>query len=174
MLFRSTIPFQVLAIFILAVMSYYLVERPLRFSRWHSSRLVEALLGSLAILVTGCFVVLLGAPLQGKFFLGRGGFRAAQDQFASSLVDQQDPSIQSVKSQLSQCNVTPFLLGSGSYQLSRPVDAAFLRECLQPAAAYDHAGPRILLIGDSFAEKLAPQAALIAKKLGYEIGRAHV
>ena len=44
-----TIPLQVLAIFILAVMSYYLVEKPLRFGRWHSSRLVDALLGSLEI-----------------------------------------------------------------------------------------------------------------------------
>jgi hypothetical protein len=89
---------------------------------------------------------------------------------------QRDPLLNArVESVLKECNATPFLLGANSYTNSRPLDRKYILDCLQriglPAKAVDLPGsgrPRLLLIGDSFAQKMAPFAALAARRLGYD------
>jgi len=165
-----TIPFQVLAMVMMASISYYLVEKPLRFASWHPSRLITLCIGIVASIGSSIVLVLLGAPLQGKLFVGKGGERVASGQLASSLVNETTVAPFKVESQVKECNVTPFLLGANSYRLRKPVDSEFIESCLLSYSPQNKAGPKILLVGDSFAEKLAPHAALLAQRIGLGFG----
>ena len=167
-----TVPFQIVAMVGMATISYYAIEKPLRLANWHPSRLITILLG-LLISITGILVVaLLGQPLEGKLFLGTGVKDTDKAHLASSLVTYETIQLDDVDTKLKRCNVTPFLLGANSYKLRGPVDSAFIKDCLSGIAdspKNNHVlHNKIVLIGDSFAEKLAPHAALAAQKLGYQ------
>ena len=165
-----TVPFQVVAMVGMATISYYVIEKPLRFADWHSSQLITILLGVLTSIAGILIVVLLGKPLEGKLFLGNGGKEAAQTRLASSLVNPDTIKIEDVEAKLKRCNVTPFLLGNNSYQLQAPVDSALIKDCLRGDGKNSNQNRKLLLIGDSFAEKLAPHVALVAQNLGYQFG----
>lgn len=115
-------------------------------------------------------VLLLGKPLEGKLFLGNGGKKAADARLASSLVTPDTIKIEDVEAKLKRCNVTPFLLGNNSYKLQAPVDSTLIKDCLKGDAKNSNKKGRLLLVGDSFAEKLAPHVALAAQKQGYQFG----
>jgi peptidoglycan/LPS O-acetylase OafA/YrhL len=165
-----TIPFQVVAMVGMATISYYLIEQPLRFAEWHSSQLITILFGVLTSVAGIFIVVLLGRPLEGKLFLGDGGKEAAEARLASNLITPDTIRTQDLEAKLKRCNVTPFLLGNNSYKLQAPVDSAFIKDCLRSDTENTKQKGRILLVGDSFAEKLAPHVALAAQKLGYQFG----
>ncbi|MFZ9752855.1 MAG: acyltransferase family protein [Cyanobium sp.] len=165
-----TIPFQVLAMFAMSAISYYFIEKPLRFASWHPSRLGTIFIGLTASILGATFLIFLGIPFQGKLFVGKGGQRAASNQLASNLVNDKTINLVTVESQIKNCNVTPLLLGVNSRRLENPVDTAFIRSCLRSDSSQGISGRRLLLVGDSFAEKLAPHAFLIAKKLELNFG----
>jgi peptidoglycan/LPS O-acetylase OafA/YrhL len=165
-----TIPFQVLAMLTMSAISYYFIEKPLRFASWHPSRLGTLFLGLTASIMGAIFLIFLGVPFQGKLFVGKGGQRAASNQLASNLVNDKTINLVTVESQIKNCNVTPFLLGANSKRLEKPVDATFIQSCLLSDSSHGLSGRRLLLVGDSFAEKLAPHASLIAKKLELNFG----
>lgn len=165
-----TIPFQLLAMVTMAALSYYLIEKPLRFSSWNPSRLTTMCTGLIASILSAILLVLLGAPLQGKLYLGKGKKQILSSQLASSLVNNKTTFLVNAESKVKECNVTPFLLGANSYQLRKPIDSSFIKSCLTPYPPQQEDAPRILLIGDSFVEKLAPHAALLAKTMGIGFG----
>jgi peptidoglycan/LPS O-acetylase OafA/YrhL len=165
-----TIPFQVFAILTMSAISYYFIEKPLRFASWRPSRLGTIFLGLTSSILGAIFLIFLGVPFQGKLFLGKGGQRAASNQLASNLVNDKTINLVTVESQIKDCNVTPFLLGANSRRLEKPVDTAFIQSCLRSDSSQGISGRRLLLIGDSFAEKLVPHASLMAKKLGLNFG----
>jgi peptidoglycan/LPS O-acetylase OafA/YrhL len=165
-----TVPFQVVAMVGMATVSYYAIEKPLRFADWHSSQLITIIFGVLTSVVGILIVLLLGKPLEGKLFLGNGGKEAADARLASSLVNPDTIKIEDVEAKLKRCNVTPFLLGNNSYKLQAPVDSTLIKDCLRGDANNSNQQGRLLLVGDSFAEKLAPHVALAAQKLGYQFG----
>ena len=68
-----SVPFQIVAMIGMATISYYFIEKPLRFADWHSSRLITILFGVLISITGALIVALLGRPLEGKLFLGDGG-----------------------------------------------------------------------------------------------------
>jgi len=169
-----TVPFQIAAMVTMASISYYVIEKPLRLADWHPSRLITILFG-LLISITGILIVaLLGKPLEGKLFLGTGGKDTDKAHLASSILTNKTIKIDDIDAKLKRCNVTPFLLGTNSYKLRSPVDSAMIKDCLNGVAGspkQSHVlNPKIILVGDSFAEKLAPHAALAAQKLGYQFG----
>jgi len=165
-----TIPFQALVMAMMASISYYLIEKPFRFASWNPSRLITLCIGIVASIVSAILLVLLGAPLQGKLFVGKGGERVESSQLASSLVNEKTVAPFKVESQIKECNVTPFLLGANSQSLRKPVDSKFIQSCLLSYPSQNNAGHKILLVGDSFAEKLAPHASLLAKNAGMGFG----
>jgi hypothetical protein len=127
------------------------------------------------ISITGALIVaLLGRPLEGKLFLGDGGNDTDKARLSSSLIPEESIKLDNVETKLKQCNVTPFLLGNKSYKLQAPVDSALIKDCLKGVAANTKQDKdlanKIVLIGDSFAEKLAPHMALAARKSGYQFG----
>ncbi len=165
-----TVPFQVSAMVGMATISYYGIEKPLRFASWHSSQLVTILIGILISAASGLIVIILGKPLEGKLFLGDGGKAVADARIASGLINNHGTLARDVEAKLKQCNLTPFLLGNHSYKLKEPVDSAFIKNCLIGDTSNPNRIKRLLLVGDSFAEKLAPHIALAAEKLGYQFG----
>lgn len=64
-----SVPFQIVAMIGMATISYYFIEKPLRFADWHSSRLITILFGVLISITGALIVALLGRPLEGKLFL---------------------------------------------------------------------------------------------------------
>jgi len=169
-----SVPFQIVAMIGMASISYYFIEKPLRFADWHSSRLITILFGVLISITGALIVALLGRPLEGKLFLGDGGKDTDKARLASSLIPDKSIRLDDVETKLKQCNVTPFLLGNKSYKLRAPVDSAFIKDCLKGVAGNieqdKDLAKKIVLVGDSFAEKLAPHMALAARKLGYQFG----
>ena len=169
-----SVPFQIVAMIGMATISYYFIEKPLRFADWHSSRLITILFGVLISITGALIVALLGRPLEGKLFLGDGGKDTDKARLSSSLIPEESIKLDNVETKLKQCNVTPFLLGNKSYKLQAPVDSALIKDCLKGVAANTKQDKdlanKIILIGDSFAEKLAPHMALAARKSGYQFG----
>ncbi len=78
--------------------SYYFIEKPLRFASWHPSRLGTIFLGLTASILGAIFLVFLGVPFQGKLFVGKGGQRAANNQLASNLVNDKTINLITVES----------------------------------------------------------------------------
>lgn len=161
-----SIPIQVALMLILAALSYRYVEKPLRWANWHDSRAITLLMGLLGAIGGATVLILLGRPLEGRLFTGNGGREVEQSRLASDLIASGNHLHRSTEAKLKACNMTPFLLGSNSYKLRRPVDKTFIQDCLGWNTDNLNHGPRILLIGDSFSEKTAQHAALAAEKLG--------
>lgn len=156
----------------LSWLSYTALEQPLRQANWNSSRMKTIGLGLLASLVSSFFLLLLGGPFKSKLFTGRGGQTLDKSRFSSELLKDQSKLTKGVDALLKQCNATPFLLGKNSYKTGRKIDGALAKDCftnigIKPTINKT-ANQRVILIGDSFAEKLAPFAALAALENGYE------
>ncbi|MFN7677588.1 MAG: SGNH hydrolase domain-containing protein [Cyanobacteriota bacterium] len=153
-------------------MSYNLVEQPLRQARWSSSRLKVIVIGLGVSILSSLFILLIAGPLKGKLFTGRGGQELKASSFSSNRLSQEFSLVQRVKDMVKQCNVTPFLLGKNSYKSSRKIDRYFAEDCFNRVGLSvplsQASKPRVIMVGDSFAEKLAPFAALAAKNAGFE------
>jgi peptidoglycan/LPS O-acetylase OafA/YrhL len=67
----STIPFQILLIFLLAWSSYSYVETKCRHSSWPSSRSLTLMLAALAALATAAWLTALGKGIHEYLFLGK-------------------------------------------------------------------------------------------------------
>ena len=122
--------------------------------------------------LSALFILLFAGPLKGKLFTGRGGQELEASSFSSDRLSRDANLMERVNYMMKQCNATPFLLGQNSYKSQRAIDRNFVKDCfdrigfLVPASAQTK--PKVDLIGDSFAEKLAPFAALAAKNAGYD------
>lgn len=123
-------------------------------------------MGLLGAIGGATILILLGRPLEGRLFTGNGGQAVEESRLASDIVNNSNELHISTEAKLKACNMTPFLLGSNSYRLRRPVDGTFIQECLGKDTENPNQKPRILLVGDSFTEKTAQHAALAAEKLG--------
>jgi peptidoglycan/LPS O-acetylase OafA/YrhL len=155
----------------LALASFHWIEEPLRQARWSRSRGLVISKGVAFSLLSSLFLVVLGGPLKGKLFTGRGGQEWDTARFSSARLDQESALTQRVSLMLRHCNLTPFMLGKNSYKSDRKIDVQFARDCFRSMALSSdgRAGnrPNVFLVGDSFAEKLAPFAALAARNNGY-------
>lgn len=166
-----SLPFQLALIVVLSLISYRYVEQPLRKAVWSLANGGTIVQGLLAASLSAGFLVVLGGPFKGKLFTGKGGAPVETDRLASTLIDAEDGLAKKVDALLRECNATPFLLGVKSYSLSRKLDQGFINDCLElvgfPSVEQRSGGSRLILLGDSFAEKFAPFAALAARKIGY-------
>ncbi|MFM1800016.1 MAG: hypothetical protein RLZZ117_2294 [Cyanobacteriota bacterium] len=166
-----SLPILLTIIVIFSLASYHWIEQPLRQARWSISRFRIIVKGLLFSLLSALFLLVLGGPLKGKLFTGRGGQELEKERFSSQLLETESAIKQRVKEMLHQCNITPFMLGEKSYKVSRKIDRNFAEECfssieLNPGDTLSQQ-PKVVLVGDSFAEKLAPFAAIAAKNAGY-------
>ncbi len=66
-----SIPFQVLSIVLLSVLSYELIEKPLRKSSWLGSSIRNILIGTLSLFFSALFLFVLGKPLRGFIYIGK-------------------------------------------------------------------------------------------------------
>jgi peptidoglycan/LPS O-acetylase OafA/YrhL len=167
----TALPFLLAVIVVVSYISYNAIEQPLRQASWSSSRLQTLGLGLLMSALSGLFLLIIGGPLKGKLFTGRGGQDVEAARISSELLAKQPRVAERVKDMLRQCNATPFLLGQNSYKANRKIDQSLAEDCLRvlgfssPKAIKNQ--PRVIMVGDSFAEKLAPFAAVAANRSGY-------
>ncbi len=66
-----SVPFQVLSILLLSVISYELIEKPLRKSSWLGSSIKNIFVGALSLFLSALFLFVLGKPLRGFFYIGK-------------------------------------------------------------------------------------------------------
>ena len=167
-----SIPFLLVLIVALSLMSFILVEQPLRKAAWAVANVNTILRGLVAASFAAVSLLVLGGPLKGKLFTGKGGAAIEANRLTSKLIKSDDSQNQQLQSVLKECNATPFMLGANSYSLNRKLDREFIQDCLQrigiPAGSTLAGRSRLILLGDSFAEKLAPFAALAARKIGHD------
>lgn len=166
-----SLPVLLAIMLILALASFHWIEEPLRRARWSRSRGRVIAKGLAFSLLSSLFLVLLGGPLKGRLFTGRGGQDWEKERFSSPRLEGEKALAQRVRIMVRQCNLTPFMLGQNSYASDRKIDQQFARDCFtQNALSSDASGnkrPKVILVGDSFAEKLSPFAALAARNSGY-------
>jgi peptidoglycan/LPS O-acetylase OafA/YrhL len=171
-----TWPFQLLIMIVLATISYYGIEKPLRHVQWSRFEWLTLVKGLLATLAGIVALITLGRPLEGKLFLGNGGRAAEQKRMVSGVVEAKsnDKDLLLAKSMADKhmldCNITPFLLGQNSRQLTGPVDEPFIQKCIRGPEEARTTKPNLIVVGDSFAEKLLPHAALISVKTDHGFG----
>ncbi|MFM7641217.1 MAG: acyltransferase family protein [Cyanobium sp.] len=171
-----TWPFQLTVMLLISCFSYYCIERPLRHANWSDFDPWTIGKGLLATSAAAGALIVLGKPFEGKLFLGNGGKVAEKQRLASSMfsdraMDQHvDAANRKSEKILSSCNITPFLLGNGSKYSLGPVDEGFLKQCIRPAGESEATKPNLVVVGDSFAEKLMPHAALAAFKSSFSFG----
>ncbi|MFN9547162.1 MAG: acyltransferase family protein [Cyanobacteriota bacterium] len=167
-----SLPFLLVLMVIFSLISYRVVEQPLRQAVWSVANVKTIFQGVLAACVSAAFLLALGGPLKGRLFTGKGGAAMESKRLASQLIPSEDALSRQVEALLRECNVTPFMLGANSYSLPQKLDREFLKNCLElsglPAEKKLSRRSRLILLGDSFAEKLAPFAALAAQKIGYD------
>jgi peptidoglycan/LPS O-acetylase OafA/YrhL len=169
-------PFLLGLIIAFSLISFLFVEQPLRKAVWAVANGATIMKGLLFALLSAGFLFVLGGPIKGRLFTGKGGAVMEPSRLASGLMEKEPLLNRKVESVLKECNATPFMLGVNSYSNNRPLDRNFIADCLEriglPAARATPSGrserPRLFLIGDSFAQKLAPFAALAAQKIGYD------
>ena len=167
-----SIPFLLVLIIALSLISFIFVEQPLRKAAWAVSNVNTILRGLVAAFFAAVSLLALGGPLKGRLFTGKGGAAVEASRLTSKLIKPEDSQKLQLKSVLKECNATPYMLGANSYSLSRTLDQDFIQDCLQciglPASSKLVGRSRLLLIGDSFAEKLAPFAALAAREMDHD------
>ncbi|MEM9803967.1 MAG: acyltransferase family protein [Cyanobacteria bacterium P01_D01_bin.56] len=98
-----TIPLQVLLIVGLALLSYFLVEKPLRHAQWSSKTLHTIAYGFGGILSSTIFLAGLMAPLNGKLYLGQTFPEAKTTSFTLSKDYKGCQDARSVSTNLVEC-----------------------------------------------------------------------
>lgn len=131
-----SVPFQLALMFILAAVSYHLIETPLRSASWSSSRVLSLGYGIASAVAAAACLYMLSGPIGGQLYLGR-------------LLDLPTPSNlqltwwidRKTGKYLERCHV--------QYRFS----TALLDECLGSTSA---AQGTVFLIGDSHARNYLP------------------
>lgn len=158
-----TIPFQILLISVLAIVSFKYVEQPLRRSDWSFFRLVSVSYGVSASAAAAGILLLLLNPLYGALFVGAKDIDKAVA--ASALLPLHPDDVHGARDRVQKCNMTPHLLqGHPEYRPKPVVDAAFVRQCISTSSSAN----KFLLVGDSFAQVTAPHLSIIARNAGYD------
>lgn len=161
-------PIQLGVTFLLAYASYRYIESPLRYSAWSGTKFKTIAKGFAAAL--GCSVLLvgLGMPLKDALYLGSDAII-----LSAQNTENKKPSLPSSTTEFSQthkniameienCNMTPHHQAGKMYRPKPIVDQKFIRNCISALQ------PKVILIGDSFAQILSTHTALAAKEVGYE------
>lgn len=159
-----TAPWLMLLILGLAMLSYHLVERPLRQRAWSTRRWGTVLLG-LGGLIGAVSLLAILQVTGDRLYLGKeGGTEAGRRE--SQILSQ--PGRQDILGQSREwerdCNMTPHLLSGAAYRPPPRVDEKFISRCL----ATDSAARRLILVGDSFASVSAPHLAAISREAGLD------
>jgi hypothetical protein len=159
----STAPFQVGLIFLLAYASFSLVEQPLRRRPWLSSRVRNVAAGLSAAVACAAVLALVGVELKTAIFLGDVG--PDRPKLVGTALPpggiSRAPSFSKIQSEVDHfvrsCNMTPHRVGQGP---KPDVNRAFLERCLSGEK------PKVVLVGDSFAQMIAQHVALAAHEGG--------
>ncbi len=154
---------------LLAILSYHFVERPLRRAEWSPRRWQSIAYGLCVSVVAAGVLVGLENPLKGRLYLGTQKIR--YDLLASHLLkptwnEVPDEKSSALKQQIKSCNMTPHYLTGDAYLPKPNLDEAFIARCTHSSSA--QSPPKVLLVGDSFAEVSAKHLAFAAASLGYE------
>lgn len=163
-------PIQLLASVLVAHVAFRLVEQPLRRSDWFGSRGRNVGVAFALVGMCTCAVTSAGTILRGHIFLGdeartSDSLFSQRLQRATTTTANWGPGMEARRAameQLARCNMTPHHLSGTAYRPKPEVNAEFLRSCLSASA------PAVLLVGDSFAQVIAPQVAWSAREAGRE------
>jgi SGNH domain (fused to AT3 domains) len=152
-----TAPGLIALIFLLAALTNQYIEQPLKNGLWSSSKLQTIGAGLCAVALSIVIIGLLGAPLKGRLYAG------VKSEIKNLAVD---PALSKsnllAREAIRRCNLTPDVLAGADYQKKPELNQAFFTSCLAASQ------PKIILVGDSFSEVVAPHIALMAREMGYE------
>ena len=157
-----SLPIQLILAFLLAIASYHWVERPLRYTQWLSVPWRSLISGFGIIALSAILILGVINPQRSKLFLGSDSITAGNP--PSRILPMYPDVVQAAQHLTNTCNLTPDQLTGAEYQPKPIVDDAFLEHCLGTTETK----PKIVLVGDSFAQISAPYIALIAHQLNYE------
>ncbi len=126
-----SLPILLTLIIAFSLISYRVVEQPLRKEVWSVANGTTILQGLVAVSVSAGFLVALGGPFKGRLFTGKGSATVETDRLASPLIDAHAGLNSDVQDLLRECNATPFLLESKSYASTRKLDQRFMQDCFE-------------------------------------------
>ena len=147
-----TAPIQLALIFALAAATHKWLETPLKKTEWAPTKF-RAILNGLAILAAAMMLIsLVGTQLKGHLYSGVEGRAGA----ATPMSQEFSSAIAKAEAAERQCNITP------DHLPTRNADIAFFENCLASQKR------KIILVGDSFSNTIAPHIAMIAARFGYD------
>jgi len=159
-----SVPFQLLLIGLLTVITHHMVEKPLRKAAWSVKPFKTVVIALTALLLTAGTFVLMNKLLAEHLYLGK-----TQEIANNTLLSEGVSSTAAfaavdlkIRLQYTDCNMTPHHLTGNGYQAQPLVDSDFIDHCLKSVK------PKIILIGDSFASVAASHIALAAESMGYD------
>ncbi len=164
-----SVPLLLAVMLLLAIGSYHLVETPLRRATWSRIRLRSLSYGVCTAIAAAGIVTILAIPLKGRLYLGDRALAIESPVSAilqSSWIKKRDKQSLQLSQDIRNCNMTPHHLRGAAYAPKPAVDKKFIRRCTRVIAAETR--PKLLLVGDSFANVIAKHLALASSSIGYE------
>jgi peptidoglycan/LPS O-acetylase OafA/YrhL len=158
-----TVPLQLALMFGLAAATNTWLELPLKELQWSKSKRMTVAYGLAAVCVSALVVSMLGGPLKGLLYAGGAPERI--DHLAKtgySTTPQFTQATQLFETVFRKCNLTPDVLPEGQRRAMPDLNPEFIQNCVADQK------PKITLVGDSFAQVIAPHLAMIATKMNYE------
>ncbi len=153
-----TAPAQLALIFILAAATHKWLETPLKKSSWASSKGVTIFIGLATLAAAMGVVFLLGSSLKGALYSGTRKSTEASLPVSAEF----SKASETARAAFQKCNLTPDDLVGADYHARPIADEAFYASCLAGQKS------KIILVGDSFSNVIAPHIAMIAARMGYD------
>ncbi len=160
-----SIPFQLGSIFFLSAITHYYIESPMRQLNWSTSRFRSILYAFTASLLGVLFMIGIATMLKDYLYTGSmdkpnvknsGNYKGYSNSTSFRKMKA------SVKKLTQECNMTPHHLTGEDFRPKPFVDDSFIRKCLIDSR------PKVILVGDSFAQVFATHIALASNDINYD------
>lgn len=162
-----SVPFQLGLMFLLAFLSYRYIESPLRHLCWSPTKFGDIKYALSASLLCAVLVFASARQYSDVAYVGDRNLSVFGAQTSHLIAASSDDAnwqtaLLNAETSMRECNMTPHHLRGNDYQASPIVDEVFVADCLATE------GPKLVLLGDSFAGVIGKHAAYAAHELGYE------
>lgn len=150
-IYAWTIPFQLVLIIILALISYNCIEKPLRYIEWSPAKLKTIGYGLATSLICAVLLFILEKPLYGKLYTGKSFPESGMTSFKVSEDYQPCNNSESVSSNFAECSYPPVSSFS-----TLPKTIYFVGD--------SHNGALQALASRLIAEEVIPRIVMVEKK----------